>query len=363
MLMANPRTYESRWWILAGVLVFGALLYILQRVLLPFALALFLAYIVLPLVNGIERRVRWPRLLIVLSLFCAGALPAALLGLRYLPPLGEAARQLLADLPRLIQQIAHRVLRGDQLTVMGHTVTADALAANISAQLNRLFTSPDAGVSAVRYGVEGAVSTVLVFVLLFYVLVSVRSFSDVVLALAPPAYSPRLQYFAPRIDQLVGRYLRGVFLVVLFQSAAAYIGFRWLAGLPYATLAAVITGILEPLPGIGPILAIVVVGGGTLLLDGVVPMLKAMAVLGLLRVTLDNVVGPVLLGWTLRLHPVLIIFAFLVSGSLFGVVGLLIALPATATIRLLIQEWDCAAPRDVPDVPEAIRPDHSLRTR
>jgi predicted PurR-regulated permease PerM len=351
--MAHPRTYDSRWWIVGGVFVFGFLLYILQRILLPFAVALLLAYIVLPFVNWLERRLRWPRVLLLLVLFLAAALPSGVVGSIYAPRMANFSEHLLGDLPAIVQTLARRILRGDQLTVMGHTITVESLSHALSTSANGVLSDPKNDVLILGWSLQAAVGIVLVFVLLFYLLLSIRSFGDAILALAPPGRSPRLQYFAPRIDALVGRYLRGVFLVVLFQGLAAYVGFRWVAGLAYALPAAVVTAVLEPLPGIGPILAVILVGGTVVLLEGFVAMVKVLAVLVFLRLTLDNIVGPVLLGWALRLHPVIIIFVFLVSGSLFGVVGLLVALPATATVRLLLREWDGALrPEDGPDIPD-----------
>ncbi len=346
----RPDDYRSRWWIAVFVIVGGSLVYVLQRILLPFVLAFLLAYILLPVVNDLERRLRLPRLVVVFLLYLAAGAPLGLVAYRFGPSLVHRSARLIADLPQAMARDAKAIFGDRVIRIMGTTLSAESVTRELSDAATRMLSHPAGLLGAAGWGLDLAIALVLVAVLLFYVLVSVHSFAEVALHIAPPGRHPRLRYFGARIDALVGRYLRGLFLVVLFQGIASFVGF-WLLGLPDAVLAAALAAVLEPLPGIGPVLAIAAVGTLAMATVDIWLTLQTLAVLIALRLLIDNMIGPLVLGWAVRLHPVFIILAFLIGLSLFGVIGLLLAIPVAATIRLLMDEWE-SVPED-PKPPEA----------
>ncbi len=333
---------RSRWWIGIILLVSGCIVYVLQHVLLPFVLAFLGAYILLPVINVLERRLHLPRLVIVLLVFFAAGAPCALLAYADGRSLFNRGARFAAELPALIERVVATVFQGKTIHIMGTAITAESVAGDLSRGVNQILSQPAGVLGIAGGGIAIFVGIVLSVVVLFYLLVSVRSFPEALMRMAPPGPHPRLRHFAGRIDALIGRYLRGVFLVVLFQGVASYVALRWAIGLPHAALAAILAALLEPLPAIGPVLAIAAVGMLALAVTDVWTTLAALAVLLGLRLLIDNVIGPLLLGWAVRLHPVIVIFAFVVGVSVFGIVGLVLAIPAAATIRLLIEEWDTA---------------------
>ncbi len=122
------------------------------------------------------------------------------------------------------------------------------------------------------------------------------------------------------------------------MSAVAYIGLGPIAHLPYALALAVLTGVLEIIPLIGPLIATAIVAidafarGGPGLAAGIVVFYFV------LRQVEDQVVMPVVIGRAVHLHPIVTIFAVLVGLSLYGILGGLLGVPVAAAINVVFRE-------------------------
>lgn len=98
-------------------------------------------------------------------------------------------------------------------------------------------------------------------------------------------------------------------------------------------------GVLEIIPALGPFTSLVLVAFSSLQEHGVETSVGLMAYAIFLHLGIDNVLGPLVLGRSSKLHPVAIIFAFVVGASLFGVVGLLLAVPAAACLMIVLEQY------------------------
>ena len=134
------------------------------------------------------------------------------------------------------------------------------------------------------------------------------------------------------------RYFAGVAAVVAYAGFAAYLGLRFGLGLKQAGLLAAVTGVLEILPLVGPALSAVVAGLAA------VEQAKSLWSVGAyviyasaLRLSIDQVVGPVVLGRAGHVHPTLVIFCFLAGGALFGVLGVVLAVPAALSVKVALE--------------------------
>ncbi|HWB53295.1 MAG TPA: AI-2E family transporter, partial [Tepidisphaeraceae bacterium] len=155
--------------------------------------------------------------------------------------------------------------------------------------------------------------------------------------LVPPSVRPGVWTVAQKSHPVLYRYIGGVIVVVAVASVLCYIGAGLLLGLPDAVVVSLAVGVLEAVPVIGPItsaalLAIIAIGQGTMsILVGVA--LFAFS----LRLFIDQLMAPIILGKAVRLHPAIIIFAFLAGGTLFGILGVLLAVPAAAVTKVALQ--------------------------
>jgi predicted PurR-regulated permease PerM len=140
------------------------------------------------------------------------------------------------------------------------------------------------------------------------------------------------------ISAKMGNYLRGQLLLML--SIGVVIGIALaILGVPYPLLLGIWAGLMELFPYVGPVLGAV---PGVFLAFTTLGMVKGLIALVIYLIVqqLENqFLAPKIMGKALGLSPVVIIFALLIGGKLFGLVGLLIAVPVAGAISVFYQEW------------------------
>ncbi|MEK4031823.1 AI-2E family transporter [Methylocystis sp. IM3] len=178
---------------------------------------------------------------------------------------------------------------------------------------------------------------ILVLVLLFYLLAQGPEIVRGVLWLAPPEKRLMIERVWSRLGPLLWRYVLGVLIVVAFTTLAAYVGLGLVLGLRHALFLVLLTGFLEMIPVLGPG-ASALIGGLVAIQNatGLGPVVAYAVYVIFLRLTIDQLLGPLVLGAAATLSPVVIIFCFLVGGTLFGVPGIILAAPLALTIKTSI---------------------------
>ena len=187
-----------------------------------------------------------------------------------------------------------------------------------------------------------AALVLLIPVVMFYLLQDWPQLVANVQAIIPRPMLPRTLRIFNDIDSVLSQFLRGQLSVMLLLAVFYSVGL-WLAGLKFALPVGVITGLLVFIPYIG-------FGGGLVLAiltallqaDGWSPLIGVAIVYGLGQAIESFVLTPYLVGERIGLHPVAVIFALMAFGQLFGFVGVLVALPASAAILVGLRELRAA---------------------
>ncbi len=224
------------------------------------------------------------------------------------------------------------------MALFGHTYTApqlthdlfDALGALIGARLL-------AGVAGSAFGALAGFFLTLVLIPFF--LISGRRLAAGAIRLLPPERRPSVQSTVEVVAPVLRRYLGGLCLIVLYTTTVAGLGFGFGFGLKHAALLAITVGLLELLPAVGPIASAALMAVVALQQGSLTEGLELMAFVLALRLSIDNVVGPIFLGQAARVHPVVVIFSMLCGAMLFGIMGLLLAVPTAATIRIVLKRY------------------------
>jgi predicted PurR-regulated permease PerM len=121
---------------------------------------------------------------------------------------------------------------------------------------------------------------------------------------------------------------------VIYATVAAYIGLGVILGIQHAVLLALLTGILEIVPVVGPTAAAVLAGLVSLrTATGIINIVEYAAYATALRLSIDQIVGPIVLGRAAHVHPVLIIFCFLAGGVVLGIPGVILAVPVALVVK------------------------------
>ncbi|MGB8339249.1 MAG: AI-2E family transporter [Burkholderiales bacterium] len=340
--MDKQRSHDLHYlWILGAACVAAILLYLLSPILAPFLFAGILAYICDPVADWLERK-RVPRsLATVLVMLLLIALFAALL-LILIPLFYKEVTQLAEKLPGFLIQLRDQLspwlkaklgielqLDVDTLkqTLSDNWQSAGGVAGNLLS-----------GLKVGGLAVVGLfINLLLIPVVLFYLLRDWDKLVANIDAIIPRRYHERVITLAREVDQVLAEFLRGQISVMFIMSAFYVIGL-WIAGLEFALPIGIITGMLVFIPYLGVMVGLVLATLAAFMqfgsIGGVIPV---WIVIGLGQAIEGTLVTPKLVGERIGLHPVVVIFALLAFGQLFGFFGVLLALPASAALLVWLR--------------------------
>jgi predicted PurR-regulated permease PerM len=193
-----------------------------------------------------------------------------------------------------------------------------------------------AGAGVVLRGVAETIAVlVLAPVLAIYLLIDLNRFKKNSLELTPPRHRKEVAYVSGEVGTALGSFVRGQLLVSLIVGIASSIG-MWAIDLPFWLLIGIISGFLNLIPFVGP-----VVGGALAALVALLdsnPWQAVWAVVIMIGVQqLDNhLITPMIQRARVNLSPLVIVLALIVGGTLAGLLGVLVAIPATAATRIVV---------------------------
>jgi predicted PurR-regulated permease PerM len=323
--------------------VIGIVLYAGREALGPFIVGLLLVYLLAP---PIERIARFgvPRALAILLVYVGvGFLVVEGLNLT-LRPLVDQIRLFAADLPGLVERLRAQleelgaVYRGLELPPSIRDVIDEQVAKLAAGDIGF-----DPGILLpVLRATTGFVTTIFAFLIVpvwaFYLLKDrpslVRSFE----ASIPPQWRPDIEAVAAIVSRVFGSWIRGQVLLGVVVGVATFVGLLLLGATVdpifsrFAVLLAVIAGLLELLPIIGPIIAAI-----PAILIAATAGFEAAAAAFLLYLGIqqleNNLLVPKIQGDATDLHPSAVMLALIVGGAVAGLLGAILALPITAASR------------------------------
>ena len=342
MQFTNTQKRAAAWCLIAALTVLA--LWLLGPVLTPFVVAAVLAYALTPLVNRLDRmgKGRLPRIVAVALVELMFILVALSLVLLVVPIVAK-------ELPLMREQaplLADRVNAGltPWLAQFGIKVQLDvaSLKAVVLKYLNTNYEDAFGSLlSSIKLGGSVALAVignaVLIPVALFYLLMDWDRFVARLLELVPLPMRTAFDSFTDEADSVLGQYLRGQLLVMLAMAAFYAVGLA-LFGLDLALPIGIFTGLAMFIPylgfGIGLLLAIL---AGLLQFASVKALVMVAVVFGIGQLVESLFLTPRLVGERIGLHPLAVIFALLAFGQVFGFVGVLVALPASAVLLVAIR--------------------------
>jgi len=332
--MALPAQTQIKYWGIASA-VFLALLWVLGDILMPFLLGGAVAYFLDPVADRLER-LGLSRAISVTVITLAALLIFVIMALLVIPTLINQTTSLINTAPELIAQFQNFVTeRFPQLIDTDSTLRKSLIALGTTIQ--------ERGGQVIE-AVLGSVSSLLNIIVLF-VIVPVVAFYllydwDRMIAriddLLPRDHAPKIRQLAGDIDATLASFIRGMGTVCLILGTYYAIALM-LVGLQFGLVVGAIAGLVTFIPYVGALV------GGALAIglalfqfwgDWVsIGLVAGVFVIG--QVVEGNVLTPKLVGSSVGLHPVWLIFALSVFGALFGFVGMLVAVPVAAAIGVL----------------------------
>ncbi|QEA30893.1 AI-2E family transporter [Secundilactobacillus malefermentans] len=181
-----------------------------------------------------------------------------------------------------------------------------------------------------------AVSIITAPFILFYLLKDGHKLPAYLVHFFPTKARKSISEVIKEMNSQVSNYVRGQLIVAFCVGVMFLIGY-WIIGLKFALLLAISAGVLNLVPYIGSFLALVpalVVGA----FISPLMLIKVIIVFGIEQTLEGRFISPLVLGNSLKIHPVTIIFVLLASGKLFGVLGVILGIPGYAVIRVFVTQ-------------------------
>jgi len=340
--LLTPEQKQTTFWLgLWGA--FALLLYALGPVLTPFIAAAILAYALNGGVDYLDGRrvagVRLPRALAVTLVMLLFLSAVSALVLIVVPVLQTEIPLLLAQIPAFLVRLDQML--SPRLHAMGLKIKLDGtglralLSQQISAGSDEIWTTV---LSSARIGgtrVLGWIATlILIPVVLFYLLMDWHRILNRVTGAIPRRWVAQTVGMAQEVNLLLAQYLRGQLLVMLVLAAYYSVGLS-IAGFEVALPVGILTGLLVFIPylgfGLGLILALI---AAVLQFSDWSGLIAVAVLYGAGQLIESFFLTPRLVGERIGLNSLAVIFALLAFGQLFGFVGVLLALPASAVLMV-----------------------------
>jgi predicted PurR-regulated permease PerM len=333
-------------WIAVGVIVLG---FVILRVAdsirviwLPVVFAFGLVFLLEPAVKVFER-LRIPR--VVGSILAFMVLVALLVaaGALLFPAISDQAVAFASQLPDLYASISDwsRDIGGRIGIDVEGLLSQSAIEQWINDPANQetvqqLLFGFGAGAGQVIRGVTEAIAVIgLAPVLALYMLIDLERFKANAVGLTPPRHQEEVAYVASEVGLALGSFVRGQLLVAVIVGMASSFAL-WLIDLPFWLIIGIVAGFLNLIPFLGPI-----VGGALAVLVALLngdPWQAVWAVVAFVIIQqVDNhLITPMIQRTRVHLSPLVIVLALVVGGTLAGLLGVVVAVPITAAVRILV---------------------------
>lgn len=333
-------------WIAVGLVALGWVFLVIGEAIrviwLPLAFAAGLVFLLEPAVKVFER-LRIPRLIGAILAFLALAAVIVAVGSLVWPTVQAQGAELIEQLPDLYVAVVEW-LRGAAVALgvnIDELLSQEAIEAWLrdpanQATIQDLLFGFGAGAGVVLRGVAETIAVVgLAPVLAIYLLMDLDRFKSQFLELTPPKHRREMAYVSGEVGTALGSFVRGQLLVALIVGIGSSVG-MWAIDLPFWLIVGIVAGFLNLIPFLGP-----VVGGALAALVALLnadPWQAVWAVLIMILVQqIDNhLITPAIQRARVNLSPLAIVLALIIGGALAGILGVLVAIPATAAIRIVV---------------------------
>ncbi|MCH7758824.1 AI-2E family transporter [Patescibacteria group bacterium] len=301
-------------------------LYVIRDVILILFVAGLLAAIITPAVNYFEQK-KMPRWLGALIVYLVILLVLIAIGFAIIPTVVAQSRLLVAQLPEFFRSILEKFSiqsRGEFTNLLNNWLGKSAF--------NSRTIFSFLGTAATQ-----TISVFMVFVIAFYLSVKKKSIRQFINSLVPGKYQQFLEDFFVSTQKKIGDWARGLGLLIIFVGLLSYVGLSIL-GVKYALTLAVIAGLTEVIPYIGPLIGVI----PAVIIAFIQSPALALLVLILYLVIqqIENVlVSPYVMHKAVGLDPLVIIIVLLIGGKIAGPVGMILAVPVTTIISILAKDY------------------------
>lgn len=334
--------YWFRW---ALLILVAVLLFFILPVILPFIISLVLALILLPIVNSIQDYMRkkrgwtwFPRWLAIVPAFI-GVLVISIIVVKFvILPVTSELSKLINNLPALLSQLM-LIVKGLE-GIDGESIVPHQFDGLLNMTINRVgnysVELAQRGISAVFSLASALLQLLLVPIITFYLLKDGRTIKYKIINVFPERVRHHLLGVVHEIHLTLGGYLRGQLLLATNMFCIIFI-VAYVYDLPYPLVLALLAGVSEWIPILGPFIsavpAIILAS-----LDSGTLAAQVAITYGIIQILDGQVMMPKIVGSVINLHPLVIISVIFIGGYFYGIVGMMVAIPITAILQIIAKK-------------------------
>ena len=308
---------------------------IISSIITPIIVAYVFYYMLNPLVNFFSKKIS--RFSASLLAILVGIITVLIVIIGVVPIIVEQTQNLITALPRYIEIVKgylEEYSDNAYVQVVVEYVNTNLNVSKISERLISIATSIAQGVVS-SISSTASVLVTMPFVL-FFLLKDASQFNKFVISLLPKKFEKSVAETIDEIDDKVGSYIQGQMLVSLCIGVMLFIGYN-VIGLHYAFSLATIAAFLSIVPYLGPAIAItpaMLVAAST----SWVMIVKMLVVWGIVQFLEGNIISPNIMGRSMNMHPLTVIFVILIGVNISGVVGAILGIPVYSILKVLISK-------------------------
>lgn len=320
--------------------VFQPFIIVFSTLTPPIILAFIAYYLLNPVVNLLEK-VRIKRLwgIIIMIIVFSGIVTGILM--ISIPVIEQQIKDLIANFPAYIEKINEGIRTFISNSILESyydeaRVWVEENLGDIPATVMASFGNAVQGIASFASTLTTIIVSLITFpFVLFFLLKDGTRFKTYFLSLFPWKFRRDMANILHNMDTQVGSYIQGQIFVALCIGALLFIGYLTI-GLEYAIILAITAAVTSVVPYLGPIIAItpaIIIA----LVTSPWMLLKLAIVWAIVQFLEGNFISPNVMGKTMQVHPLTIMFVLLVAGKLFGLVGVILGIPGYAIAKVLVQ--------------------------
>ncbi|HHH5922942.1 TPA: AI-2E family transporter [Listeria innocua] len=319
--------------------IFDPLMVILKTVAAPIILAGISYYLFNPIIDWLEKK-KWKRGWAIALLYLVIIGLIILLFSFVIPAVKDQIVSLFKSFPGYRDQITQKFDEFSRSSLFDQI--KDKLSTNMSDIMKTLSTKGTSVINSAITSIGSIVGTVTEVVLaivttplvLFYLLKDGKKLPDFLLKMLPVNGRAHTRQVLGEANHQISSYIRGQIIVSLCIGILLFIGYL-IIGLPYALTLAIIAACTSIVPYLGPAIAIT-----PAIIIAIVTspwlLIKLIIVWCVVQLLEGKFISPQVMGKTLKVHPITILFVILVAGNLFGILGVIFAVPGYAVLKVVV---------------------------
>jgi predicted PurR-regulated permease PerM len=333
--VSSGRTLYAGIGLVFALLLGGYFVYKITGVVLAFLLTILFSILLSAPVNYLHRR-GLSRTWGMLAVLAAFALALYVFGLAVVPVVETQSAQLVAAFPTLLEEAIALFNRVQSFFGLGARISLDG---GSFPEVGRQLLTGNAVSTAAGVGLTVATAASLGLVVLIatiYMVIRPEPWVEGFVALFPAGWRQRTREVLFELYHTVQRWFIGQLTAMTFIAVFWAVSL-WLIGVPFALLLGIFSGLISFVPYLGATISVVL----PLLLALISEPFTAVYVIiafVIIQQIEGNILQPILMSRAVDLHPALVVFAILTMGTLFGIVGVFLAVPLVAVVQVLVRE-------------------------